>query len=335
MRKRIGIIFILLMLTALDLFYFQTVASAGRTDPSFEVDVHDPGKACKGTTMLADNHNRGRPRIVELNMKGEIVWEYDLPDHLRRYTNPGFDVERLPNDNVLFVLPGKGIYEIDREGKVVWSHLDRNVSHDADRLSNGNTLYVSGNKDKKKDAQVKEVNPDGMIVWSWYAKDEFDKPPFKYAYNQGWTHTNAVTRMVNGNTLISPRNFNCLVEVDLKGKVVRIIGEEYLQHQHDPEILSNGNILVANHQQPHEAIEIDIHSEAIVWRFALPKRRVWPVRDADRLPNGNTLITGTTLLVEVTPNKEIVWRLKLKSVTFRSRKDAPARGFYKAQRVIR
>ena len=73
----------------------------------------------------------------------------------------------------------------------------------------------------------------------------------------------------------------------------------------------------------------------IVWRFAIPKRRVWPVRDANRLPNGNTLITGTTVLLEITPDKEIVWRLKLKNVKFRSRKEAPALGFYKAQRVTR
>jgi hypothetical protein len=252
---------------------------------------------------------------------------------LRRYTNPGFDVELLHNDNILFVLPGKGIYEINRRGKVIWSHLDNQVSHDADRLLNGNTLYVFGNNDKKNDAQVKEVSPDGKTVWSWFARKEFDKPPYSNTHNQGWTHTNAVSRMENGNTLISPRNFNCLIEVDPSGKVLRVIGKDYLEHQHDPEVLSTGNILVANHQRPHEAIEIDTRTEAIIWRFAIRKRKAWPVRDADRLPNGNTLITGTTVLLEITPEKEIVWRLKLNNVNFKSRKDAPALGFYKAQRV--
>lgn len=56
-----------------------------------------------------------------------------------------------------------------------------------------------------------------------------------------------------------------------------------------------------------------------------------PVRDADRLPNGNILITGTTKLLEFTPNDELVWRLNL-DVTFRNRRQAPALGFYKAQR---
>jgi len=331
-----GIVFFLSFFIFQSIFFVAvTTAPAARPDPSFAVDIHKPAKSYNGTTILPDNHLRKKPRIVELNMKGEIVWEYALPSNLKRYTNPGFDVELLPSNNVLFLLPGKGIYEINRKGKVVWSHPDKKVSHDADRLPNGNTLYVFGNDDKKSDAQVKEVNPQGKLVWSWYAKAEFNKSPYKDASRQGWTHTNAVTRMANGNTLISPRNFNCLIEVNPKGKVVRIIGEKYLKKQHDPEMLPNGNILLANHHQPHEALEIDPKTDEIVWRFAIPKRRMWPVRDANRLPNGNILITGTTALVEITPAKEIVWRLKLKNVKFRSRKDAPALGFYKAQRVSR
>ncbi len=325
----------ILFCTTTSLYGEVTVISEGRADPDFDVDIYNPDKAWNGTTLLADNHKRGEPRIVELNMKGEIIWEYVLPSHLRRYTNPGFDVELLPSNNVLFVLPGKGIYEINRKGKVVWSHLDKKVSHDADRLPSGNTLYVFGNEDKKGDPQVKEVNSSGKIVWSWYAKDQFDKSPYKDLYDQGWTHTNAVTRLENGNTLISPRNFNALVEVDPQGRVTKIIGEDYLKGQHDPEILPNGNILVANHVKPHEIIEIDSKTGEIIWRFAILNRKMWPVRDANRLPNGNTLITGTTRLIEITSDREVVWRLTLRNVSIRSRKDAPALGFYKAQRTQR
>jgi hypothetical protein len=196
-------------------------------------------------------------------------------------------------------------------------------------------LYVYGNNDTKADPQVKEVDARGNIVWSWSAKAEFDKSPYDDIYEQGWTHTNAVTRMENGNTLISPRNFGCLVEVDPQGSLVRIIGKEYLVHQHDPEVLSNGNILVANHDNPHEILEIDAKTEEIVWRFAILHRRAWPIRDANRLPNGNILITGTTSLFEITPDKELVWLLELRNVTFRSRREAPALGFYKAERITR
>jgi len=223
--------------------------------------------------------------------------------------------------------------KINRRGEIVWSHWDRKVSHDADRLPNGNTIYVFGDSDQIDDAQVKEVNPEGEIVWSWYAKDHFYTPKYRDIYDSDWTHTNAVTRLENGNTLISPRNFNCLVELDAEGEVVDIIGEGYLDAQHDPEVLPNGNILVASHGRPQEVLEIDAKTDKIVWRFTMPKPQVWPIRDADRLPNGNTLITGSTAIVEVTPEKEIVWRLRLKDSVISTRRDAPAKGFFKAQRI--
>lgn len=300
-------------------------------DPDIHVDMYRPEKAFNGTTLFADNHNPDRPRIIEVNMRGEIVWEYVVPDHLKHYNNPGFDVEWLPNNNMLFVLPRKGVYEINRSGNVIWSYLDEKVSHDADRLPNGNTLVVWGGGDSPDDAQVKEVNPKGRIVWAWYAKDHFFKLPYKDIYDQGWTHTNAVTRLPNGNTLISLRNFNFLIEVDPQGLVVRTIGEGLLRYQHDPEVLPNGNILFVNHRRPNSVIEIDLNGK-IVWQYIMSDPNTWPVRDADRLPNGNTLITGTTRIIEITPDGEIVWQLKLKGITF-DRVRAAGLGFYKAERI--
>ena len=321
------------------LFLFGCVASsqnavlypAPQADPDIRVEVYKPDKAYNGTTLLADNHIPHRPRIIELDMQGRITWEYVIPAHLSRYTNPGLDVERLPNSHVLFVLPLHGMYEIDRSGNVVWKHLDRKVTHDADRLPTGNTLFVFGGSDGKGDAQVKEVDPEGRVVWEWKAADHMDAPELRDVFDQGWTHTNAVTRLENGHTLISPRNFNRILEVDASGAVVRTIGEGLLEYQHDPEVLPNGNILVANHRRPHRAVEIEPATNRVVWQSRGFPREMSPVRDADRLPNGNTLITGTTRLLELSPDGEIVWRLDL-DVTFKSPRQAPALGFYKAQR---
>jgi len=311
-----------------------TVMPAGTPDPDISLEVYRSDKAWAGTTLLADEHTRGRPRIIEVNMRGEIIWEYVLPDNLKRYTSPGFDVEWLPNNNILFVLPAKGVYEINRGGSIVWSYLDSKISHDADRLPNGNTIFAFGDEDTALDAQVKEVSPEGRVVWSWYANDHFKKAPYEIIYDNGWTHTNAVIRLSNGNTIISPRNFNFLIEVDPQGTVVRTIGEGILKYQHDPEVLPNGNILVANHRRPHAAIEIDPETGQILWRYVMRNRETWPVRDADRMPNGNTLITGATTLLEVTSEGEIVWQFSLKGVTGESPKQRAASGFYKAERVI-
>ncbi|MFC1980676.1 aryl-sulfate sulfotransferase [Chloroflexota bacterium] len=304
----------------------------GQADPDITVDIYHPEKAFNGTTLLPDNHDSVTSRVIEVNMLGEIVWEYQIPQEPKRYTNPGFDVELLENDNILLTLPGKGVYEVNCNGDTLWSYLDNNVSHDADRLPNGNTLVVFGNNDKESDAQVKEISPEGKIVWSWYARDHFYKSPHKDIYEGGWTHTNAVVRLPDGNTIISPRNFNLLVKVDPGGDVVRTIGADILHHQHDPEILLSGNILVANHGRPHRAIELEPNTGKIVWQSAGFKSDNILVRDANRLPNGNTLITGTTAIVEVTPGGEVVWRLRLKNVTFDS-EQARGFGFYKAERI--
>jgi len=311
-----------------------TPSVTGVVDPDIYVDINEPEMTCNGTTLLPDNHNPERPRVIEVNMLGEIVWEYVLPDSLKQYTNPGFDVELLPDNNILILCPGMGVYEIDRNGSIVWSYLDDKVSHDADRLPNGNTLVVYGNEDQISDAQVKEINPEGEIVWSWYARDHFYTEPYEDIYNQGWTHTNAAIRLENGDTLISPRNFNFLVEVNPEGEVVEIIGDGILHYQHDPEVLSNGNVLVANpHFTPEEVVEIDSETGEIIWRFVMPDSSTWPIRDANRLPIGNTLITGTTQIVEVTADGQIVWRLRLRDITFPTPEEGSRLGFYKAERI--
>ena len=123
-----------------------------------------------------------------------------------------------------------------------------------------------------------------------------------------------------------------MVEVDPQGSVVRTIGEGIFRYQHDPEILPNGNILVANHHIPHRAIEIDPKTRKIVWQSVMFERGAAPVRDADRLPNGNTLITGTTRIIEVTPEGEILWRLRV-IVEIANPRDLGRKGFYKAERI--
>jgi len=300
----------------------------GTADPDIVVDVYVPEKAWPGTTLLADNHNTSRPRIIEVNMLGEIIWQYVVPSNLSQFNNPGFDVEPLPNGNVLFVLPRNGVYEIDRNGKTVWSYLTSKISHDADRLPNGNTLIVFGAMDKPEDPQIRELTPKGEIIWAWRAKDHFDKSPYKDISEEGWTHTNAVSRLPNGNTLVSLRNFGLIAELDPQGSVIRTIGEGKLQYPHDPQMLPNGIMLLANHNEPQRAIEIDPKTGNVAWEFIMPRQLV---RDANRLPNGNILITGSTRIAEVTRDGEIVWRLELKTPLQKG--EGPGRGFYKAERI--
>ena len=301
------------------------------------VDVYDPDRFYSGTTFFAGLSDSGDPKIVEVDMAGEVVWYYALPAEQRPHTQPGMDVEVLANGNILYVAPGYGIFEITREKEVVWSHLDDRVSHDADRLENGNTLYVYGDNDTKADAQAKEVDAAGNLVWSWSAASYFNVEPYaSQAFDQGWTHANAVTRLENGNTLINLRNFDTTVEVNPAGDVVWSFDWSTISgyDPHEPEVQEDGNILIGLQKNtPHQVVELNPATGEIVWEYYLENLRT--VRDADRLPNGNILVVGVmtdtddAVVFEVTPDKQIVWQLKYK--------DTPVGTlpgwFYKAQRM--
>jgi len=258
----------------------------------YVIDVYDSSKAYNGTTLFADLHDD--PVIVEVDMNGKIVWKYELPDNLKEYKNPGFDVELLSDNHILFVAPKKGVFEIDRAGNIVWSHLDSKISHDADRLPNGNTIYVFGGDDEKTDNQVKEVNSNGEVVWYWAAKDYFENSSYSDIERGGWTHTNAVTRLDNGNTLINLRNFALTVEVDSQGSVVRTFDWSNYGSKtdpHDPEVEADGDLLVClQNDSPYQAVEINIENSSVMWTYYRSGLRT--VRDCDRLPNGNTLMVG-------------------------------------------
>ncbi|MFH0912810.1 MAG: aryl-sulfate sulfotransferase [Candidatus Omnitrophota bacterium] len=292
------------------------------------VDIWKKEKACNGTTLFTDTTDMHNPRIVEVDMEGRVVWEYRLPDNLKPYYR-GIDVERLSNGNTLFVCALRGVYEVNKEGDIIWSYKTSKISHDADRLPNGNTLYVFGMEDKITDAQVTEVDKYGHVVWKWSVSKHLDK----FTYNPdhlvgGFTHTCAVQRLSNGNTLICLRNFNCLAEVTKQGDVIRIIGKGIIYYPHDPEILDSGDILVisqypllknyASQPTPDESVffypvaQINSKTGEITWSFDPPNWKQENLTcDADRLPNGNTLILTPLQIIEVTPKEEIVWRLKV------------------------
>lgn len=310
------------------LLFLALLTSCKNDDSVFEVSVYDSEKAFDGTTLLTDGHDQKNLRIIELDMNAEIVWEYIVPRELIKGQAVGFDAGFLENGNVLFVLSGSGVYEVDHDGNIVWSYEDAQVSHDADRLENGNTLVNFGNNDKKNDAQIKEVNPEGEIVWEWVAKESYGDSKYADIKSEGgWTHANAVERLSDGNTMVSLRNFYLTTILDEDGKIVEefdwsTYGKD--TDPHEPEINEEENTLLTclQNDSPYVALEIDMESEEILWSYTNENLRT--ARDCNKLPNGNVLIVavdngGTkedqsddySSVIEVASDGEIVWRLDL------------------------
>ncbi|NQV99353.1 MAG: EF-hand domain-containing protein [Rhodospirillales bacterium] len=312
------------------------------TSGHFTIQSVSPGCVFPGTVLFIDKLNREFPKLIEMDLTGKIVWSYnfgttgvsDFDKH------PAMDPSRLTNGNTLFALKNWGVFEVDRSGTVVWKHLDRSASHDVDRLANGNTIYVRAWTDKGTD-QVREVNPDGKIVWSWKGLGDFDTPEFAPRVspqqgepgNDGWIHTNSVIRLADGRTLVSLTNFSQIVYVNHEGKVldtVPILGT------HGPKILDNGNLLVASPGGNPSIIEFSDGRPVWHWDHRKTpqknlKPNIWLARDVIRLPNGNTFLTTGARLLELDAAGEIVWQLRYTDPGVE--KDQSAREFYKSQRI--
>jgi hypothetical protein len=186
--------------------------------------------------------------------------------------------------------------------------------HDAHVLPNGNILLQQGW------TTIVEVTPDKKTVWEYDAA--------KSNGNEGKAiEVHAFQRLNDGRTMIAESGPARIIEVDADGKIQR---EVKLKVNHpsthsDTRLarkIANGHYLVA-----HEAdgcVREYNASGAVAWEYEIPlfgKERKGghgpeafgnSVFSAARLANGNTLIgTGNGhSVLEVTPAKEIVWKLE-------------------------
>jgi len=323
------------------IFPFLLLLTSYSVTAGYKITVHDVDSAYQGTTIFADTSSSPH-KIVEVDMDGNIVWEYKIPNSLYKgkhgKRNSLNDVELLNNDNILFNIQLVGAYEINRAGEILWQHMDNQMSHDVDRLDNGNTLYTQGWV-SKGEKHVIEIDSNGNEVWSWDGLKHYNKKPFSKHNFQGWIHVNAVTRTDDGNTFISLRNFNRLVKVNKRGEVIREQvfggkGGKLLKKKlgpHDPEILPNGNMLVPL-TAVNKVIEIQ-PNVGKVWGYNDPigKKPSVSIRDANRLPNGNTLIINYNKIIELNQEGGTVWELVIPSIP-RSKKEHK-KYIYKAIRV--
>lgn len=316
----------------------KTVTQLGH----LEIESISPDCVFPGTVLFADTTKKTFPRFVEIDMSGKVVWSYNfsnsgIPNLMKNIPN---DPSRLANGNTLFFSKNYAAIEIDPTGKVVWKHLDNRVSHDVDRLPNGNTIYVRSWTNKGED-QIREVDPDGNIVWSWNGLADFGGPeynpvkPNKHGYpgvanDDGWIHTNAVTRLSDGTTVVSLYFFNQVVYLDKGGNLIKSI---VMPGAHDPEVLENGNLLAAINTNNPGIIEFSGQKPVWIWDIKKTPLKgntseLYATRDVNRLPNGNTFITTANRLLEIDAAGEILWQLRSKVQVNENYKP-----FYKAFRI--
>jgi hypothetical protein len=122
-----------------------------------------------------------------------------------------------------------------------------------------------------------------------------------------------------GNVLLSLRNLDLLMVMDLESDTIVWALRGSWRKQHDAKMLPNGHILMFDNDgglmtySPSRVLEIDPGTGGIVWSYS--GKPDDPLESADnrggvqRLANGNTLINeaNSGRLLEVTPDDAVVW----------------------------
>ncbi|MFC7196803.1 arylsulfotransferase family protein [Halosimplex aquaticum] len=222
--------------------------------------------------------------------------------------------------------PGSG--EIRSEYSFPVREITNREVHAADPTGNGGIVFTD--MDEERIAIVE----NGTVVWEWHASSFYEAP--EDPTSRDWLHINDVDTIGDGRFLVSVRNANQILVVERGEGVVEVVNEDtgtsdancltdtrlydadgdgdvrcgdpsVIKEQHNPQWLGNGAVLVADSENDRV---VELHrTENGSWEPAwIVDGLHWP-RDADRLPNGNTLITDSLgkRVIEVNPEGKVVW----------------------------
>jgi PAS domain-containing protein len=190
--------------------------------------------------------------------------------------------------------------------------------HDADRLDEDHLVVADIAKDR-----VFVVNTTtGIVNWSWSAQSAFPVAESGGPYPEDWTHINDVEVLEDGRIMVSVRNHDQVVFLDRETGVQEnwTLGSDgahqILYEQHNPDYIDEANggpAVVVGDSENNRVVEYQRTGEGWERSWTWSDGRLqWP-RDADRLPNGHTLVTDSNgnRVFEVDDTGEVVWTLEV------------------------
>jgi hypothetical protein len=284
----------------------------------------------QGFKGRGQNSSKKPARVVAAGPNGSLAWLLGPSENISWY----YDVDPLPNGDYLISgshPSGATIIRYDpSSGERVWTErLDIHDTHDVD-LINGDQLLVA---DMRGYNETTERNDAGLFVYNrtteeveyqWYARSIYSREQGG-AYQGDWSHINDVDKVGDGEYLLSVRNMDEVILVNRSTDSVDWrLGSDgnhsILYEQHNPTYIESADgtptVLVADSENDrvveYEMVERGNGSGNSewerTWTLGVNGSLNWP-RDADRLPNGNTLVTDSLnhRVIEVTPDGEVVW----------------------------
>ncbi len=247
-----------------------------------------------GHHFAATDYSGGKVFIV--SPAGAVEWEYA--------TGTCNDLWVLPNGNLLFNT-GKGVLEVTREKKIVFSYESPSEIYACQRLANGNTFIGECSS-----GRLLEVDPAGKIVKELRLLPE--------GRDGGHLYMRNARKLDNGHYLVAHYGEEVVREYDAQGKAVNEIPAP--GGPHSAIRLPDGHTLIAcgDMKKAPMIFEVD-QAGKTVWKVThdeLPGISLKFMAGLQRLPNGNTVMSNwvghgafgqAPHLIEVTPDKKVVW----------------------------
>jgi hypothetical protein len=335
--------------------------------PRPEVTVEDTGGEAERGWTLVNLQNRFDGvgyTVAMFDLRGRYRWYYQASVSAPGADTPVVRVE----DGVAFGGRGVPTTVIDWRGNVRWK--GPTGDHEVQPTGEPGHLYVllSGpcpDLGHPSGVVVEFDWHNDERVWEWQTCEHYTPDP---AFPD-WAHENTAAPFGpppfgdEDAIIVSLRDQNNIMKVDRSSKDVvwtmgfdgrvqdgfrgdfTIAPEDRFYQQHDPEITESGNIILFDNGHPEarpfsRAIELEYEhnpsgesTARVVWEYRHDPDIYTPLwGDADRLANGNTLITfgeqqreQRTTLVEVSagPQPTAVWELRM----------PPKWGVYRSQRL--
>lgn len=241
---------------------------------------------------------------------------------------------------------GYGVIKIDADSNLIWSYLEP-THHDIDIGPDGRIYTLAmAFKDQPiegldnleipySDEAAVVLSPQGeqlqrIALISALARSKFDELLTRQTHHTfNPLHTNGIEVITAqnddnfahgepGDVLLSFRNINTVAVLDLDSEEITWATNGPWLQQHDADLLANGDMLLFDNYGHYETgnfsrvVQFDPDNMAVTWTYHGSEQHPLysEIRSAaQRLPNGNTLITESNggRLLEVTKAGEIVW----------------------------
>jgi len=320
---------------------------SGSTPPRGNgVTVNERERASSGLNLYTSGHE---PGAILMDMQGNELhrWRFEyrdaFPDSIW-VDHPNSEwwrrVYLYPNGDVLAIFEGFALVKIDKDSNLIWAS-PVSAHHDLDVLPGGDIYVLSrkahliprvNEREPVLEDFVSILGPDGKEKRRISLLEAFEGSDFEHLYrSQERTHgdlfhTNSlevldgrlegrVPAFQSGRILTSMNNLSAIAVVDLDSERVAWARKGGNRGQHDPKILDDGHLLLFdNRGRPGRSsvIEFDLVTGRPVWQYRGSEENPFfskHLGTAQRLPNGNTLITESNSgrAFEVTRDNRTVW----------------------------